>query len=158
STDQAHFAWRNDAGRLRYADPTSSGWTTSSPFPSLDVRLVDLAVDGDGVAHLAYDLFTGLSSTGGLHYANNAAGAWQGGRIPKKKSSGVTRASLVLDNEGRPNLFDYESPFSGPVDLVHYVLDNGQWDATILHTHPDPQFSGPDQIEAAFDGANLHVL
>ncbi|QDV80284.1 hypothetical protein [Botrimarina mediterranea] len=159
SSGQAHFAWRNDAGVLRYSDPTSSGWITSTPFPTLDARIVDLAVDEEGVAHMAYDVFTGFTLTGGLHYANNASGgAWQGDRIPKAKSSGATRASLVLDDHGRPNLFDYESPFTGPVDLVHYLLDDGQWESTILHTHAEPQFSGPDQIEAAFDGANLHVL
>lgn len=160
STDQAHFAWTNEAGRLRYSDPTTStSWATSTLFSTLDARAVDLAVDGNGDTHLAYDVFTGLTSTGGLYYANNAAnGTWQGGRIPKVKAFGSTRASLVLDKQGRPNLFDFEAPFSGPVDVVHYLRENGQWTATIINTHPDPQFSGPDRIAATFDGDNLQVL
>lgn len=158
ANDRAHFLWDDDSDQLQYAEPTAMGWTIDPLFMDQDVFPYNMQIDQQGDIHFAHHVFTGSLLTGGLFYGVIEDGAPRNERIPVAKNFGASRAMIVLDDDQLPNIFSYDAAFRAPVDLVHYQLTKDGWESTIIDTHPDPQFSGPDQIVAAYGGGRHHVL
>jgi hypothetical protein len=152
-----HFAWRNASNVLRYAKPTSTSWTLSSPVSTADARPYDLDVDDAGNVHLAYDVFTGSTATGGLHYGKFNGSSWSVGRVSGLDGSGAARTQVVADETGAAHLFTYDSVFRGPDVLKHVFREDGVWTSETLDSR-DSNFSGPETIEAMWANGNFHVL
>jgi len=125
SNDQMHFAWQDAADHLQYAKPNGTTWQISSPFPTLDARPLDMAVDSTGKVNLAYDVFTGNVFTGGLFFNSLSGSTWTGGRIPGLDAFGAERSKIVADSSNQPHIFTFDSTFSGPQKLKHLYRDSG---------------------------------
>jgi hypothetical protein len=156
--DQMHFTWDSfDQGVLKYAKPTGSTWQVTTPFGAIDAFPYDIDVDAAGNAHLAYNVFTGSTLTGGLFYSSQNGSTWQGGRVSGLDGSGGGRSKVVVDAMGEPHLFTYDSTFSGPETLKHVYRSNNAWISETIDSYTGG-LSGPDEIEATIDDAGMHVV
>lgn len=158
NNDQMHFAWGSfDENVLKYAKPTGATWQVSTPFGSTDAFPYDIDVDASNNVHLAYNVFTGLVSTGGLFYSQHNGSSWSGGRIPGLDGFGGGRSKVVVDDSGAPHLFSYDSTFAGPDKLKHIYQQSGSWVNETIDSYTSG-VSGPDEIEAMIDDTGMHVI
>lgn len=157
ANDQIHFAWQNSSDVLRYARPSGSSWALSSPFPSLEARPFDLQIDSLNNVHLAYDVWTGNTFTGGLFYGTSSGSTWSGARVAGLDSFGAGRTKISIDEENQPHLYTFDSTFNGPDQLKHLSKNGSSWTSEVLHSYTSTS-SGAEEIAVTRDFSGVHVL
>jgi hypothetical protein len=157
NSDQAHFAWSNDASELVYAKPNGDSWQIAGVAGAYDDSISDLQVDAAGNVHLSFSRYTGFVSTGGLHYAQLNGDTWSVERLNGLLGFAPDLSKIAIDSEGNPHLFTMDQGFSGPKFLKHIYWANNSWQIEVIDQWTS-NISGPEAISVAVGKDGFHVL
>jgi hypothetical protein len=119
---KVHSGKRELKHRWRVGNAWHAETIDSSLAPSYIGDQVALAMDSDGVLHVAYTAFDTEQQSGSLHYARGDGSGWQ---FETVEAGGYGSASIALDDAGVPHILHL---VGGTSDDVRYLTrEAGGW-------------------------------
>jgi hypothetical protein len=107
---RAHIAFSQENGDVLYAVRAGDSWTIDKVAGERFPAAVALALDEQGIPHLAF------ANREAVRYAKRGAGAWEVRNVAAAGGRPIgSRVSLALDAEGAPHIAFYELTRSKPL-------------------------------------------
>jgi len=137
--DNVHLIYNDSANAMHYATHINGGWEDDVlAYPNWFFVAQDLAVDGNGAAHIAVvDAVYGMVQNVTIYHFNNIGGIWKKKRVmhTTSYSAWITEISIATDSQAQPHI-----AYGNSDQMIYTTPVGGEWPLITVESLVSPQY------------------